>query len=600
MSKENIKYLKIFITIVIVALLSWFLVIKPMRAFKGYEKEMEAAAKRYYELNPTELPTGSRISTVSMQTLYHKAYLKEDFYIPYTKEPCEMQESWVKVRKVNGEYKYYTYLKCGALQSSVDNKGPEIKINGSKEITMNLGEKYKEQGVKSVVDKTDGKLDPKQVVIKSDKVDTSKVGTYEVTYTAMDSLKNKTTVTRTVKVVSKLKNAVNIATDKKGYYVGLNPNNYITLSGMMFRIIGIDGNNVKIVAEEDVANVDYAGIASWLDYYMKHFNDKSKKYLVKNKYCNMQLAEDKLTTVECTSKTKSTYAYIPSIDEINRSKDETGSFLELSTLSWTANKKNDDTAYAVRNIILGVSGNVTYLPDGIINNYGVRPVLTVKGDSLLKGGNGTKEEPYTFGETSTGRADDLINTRYPGEYISYGGLLWRIVEANSDGTTKVISVDSIKENGQFVKVKYETTSEKKLYNPNEKGNIGYYINNRVSEFVDTSYLVNRNVTVPIYDKDILYGKQTSTKKYNVKLSAPNTYEMFSAQVNNSQDVRSYWLINSSKTPYYKGAVTDLGVVMRGETSNFLTFGIRVVGNFNKSVAITKGKGTLTSPYNVTK
>lgn len=600
MSKENIKYLKIFITVVIVALLSWFLVIKPMRAFKGYEKEMEEAAKRYYELNPTELPTGSRISTVSMQTLYHKAYLNEDFYIPYTKEPCEMQKSWVKVKKVNGEYKYYTYLKCGALQSSVDNKGPEIKLNGSEEITMNLGEKYKELGVKSVVDKTDGKIDPKQVVIKSDKVDTSKVGTYEVTYTAIDSLKNKTTVTRTVKVVSKLKNAVNTATNKKGYYVGLNPNNYITLSGMMFRIIGVDGNNVKIVAEEDVANVDYAGITSWLDYYMKHFNEKSKKYLVKNKYCNMQLAEDKLTTQECTSKTKSTYAYIPSIDDINRSKDETGSFLELPTLTWTSNKKSDDTAYAVRNIILGVSGNVTYLPDGIINNYGVRPVLTVKGDSLLKGGNGTKEDPYTFGETPIGRADDLINTRYPGEYISYGGLLWRIVEANSDGTTKVISVDSIKENGQFVKVKYETTSEKKLYNPNEKGNVGYYINNRVSEFIDTSYFVNRDVTVPIYNKDILYGKQTSTKKYKVKLSAPNTYEMFSAQTDSSQDVRSYWLINSSKTPYYKGTVTDLGVVMRGETSDFLTYGIRVVGNFNKSVAITKGKGTLTSPYNVTK
>lgn len=600
MNKKNLKYLKIAITVIIVALLVWFLVLKPLRAFKNYEKSMESAAKRYYELNQTELPTGSRIATVSMQTLYHKAYLKEDFYIPYTKEPCSMKDSWVKVKKVNGEYKYYTYLKCGALESTVDNKGPEIKLNGSTEITVNLGEKYKDPGVKSVADKTDGKMSVKDVTIKTDKVDTSKVGTYEVTYTAMDSLKNKTTITRTVKVVSKLKNAVNIATDKKGYYVGATPNNYITLSGMMFRIIGVDGNNVKIVAEEDIANVDYAGIASWLDYYMKHFNEKSKKYLVKNKYCNMQLADDQLTTQECTAKTKSTYAYIPSIDEINRSKDTTGSFLQPTTLSWTASKKDDDNAYAVRNILLGVQGNSTYLADGIINNYGVRPVLTVKGDALLKAGNGSKDNPYTFGETAAGHADDPINTRYPGEYISYGGLLWRIVEANSDGTTRIISVDSIKENGQFVKVKHETSTNKKTYNPNEKGNIGYYINNRVSEFVDTSYFVNKEITVPIYNKDILYGKETSTKKYKVKLSAPNTYEMFSAQTSSNQDVRSYWLINSSKTQYYKGVVTDLGVVMRGEISDFLTFGIRLVGNLNKSTTITKGKGTLDSPYNITK
>lgn len=600
MSKDKLKYLKFLVTVVIIVLLVWFLALKPMRSFRGYEKEMEDAARRYYDLNKYELPTGDRIATVSMQTLYHKAYLQEDFYIPYTKEPCSMKDSWVKVKKVNGEYKYYTYLKCGALESKIDNKGPEIKLNGSSEITINLGDKYKDPGVKSVADKTDGKMDPKTVTIKADKVDTSKIGSYEVTYTAIDSLKNKSTVTRTVKVVSKLKNAVNISTDKKGYYVGLNPNNYLTLSGMMYRIIGIDGDNVKIVAEDDVANVDFGGINSWLDYYMKHITEASKSYLVKNKYCNMQLTDETLNTTECVSKTKPTYAYIPSIDEINRSRDENGTFLEPLTLSWTANQKNADDAYAVRNMMAGETPHPNYYPDRLNNNYGVRPVLTVKGNSLLKGGNGTKKDPYTFGETAPGKADDAVNTRHPGEYISYGGLLWRIVETNEDGTTKVISVKNIKQNGQNIKTTYEIDSDKKIYNPTQKGNIGYFINNRVSEYIDTTYFVNKNVKVPIYKKDILYGKETSTKEYKVKISAPNTYEMFSTKPSVDEEVKSYWLINSSETKYYKGVTSDIGVVVSGTISDFEAFGVRVVGNLHKGTMITKGKGTYENPYNITK
>ena len=600
MNKKYSTYLKIFVTVVIVALLAWFLVLKPMFVFKDYEEQFETAARKYFELNSTELPTGTRIGTVSMQTLYHKAYLKEDFYIPYTSEPCDIKESWVKVKKVNGEYKYYTYLKCGALESSVDNDGPEITLKGSDEITLNLGDEYEELGVKSVVDKSDGKLDVSDVTIKSNEVDTSKVGTYEVTYTAYDSLKNKTVVTRKVEVVSKIKNTVEKLTDNKGYYVGQNPDNYVTLSGMMFRIIGVDGDNVKLVAAEDIANVNYVGIDSWLEYYLEHFNEEGKKLLVKNKYCNMTVTDDTINTTDCTSTTAEQYAYIPSVTDINKTVDETGSFMYPQTLSWTANAKDGDNAYATRNIMFGTTTHSNYYADEKINNYGVRPIITIKGDALITSGTGTLNNPYSFGETKTGKADELISTRYPGEYISYGGILWRIVETNDDGTTKVISVDNIAKDGAILSINYETTSESKIYNPTESGNIGYYINNKVSEFIDTSYFVNKEIEVPIYKSDILYGKETSTKKYKVKLSAPNTYEMFSAQATTDIKYRSYWLINSSKKQYYKGVVTDAGVVLSGEVSDMATYGIRVVGNLKKSVMITKGKGTLENPYNIAK
>ncbi len=601
MNKKSIKYLKLFVTLAIIALLVWFLVIRPLTVFNKYERQMEEAGKRYFELNKSELPTGTRLATVSMQTLYHKAFLKEDFFIPYTEEPCDLKNSWVKVKRVNGEYKYYTYLKCGAMESSIDNKGPEIKLNGSKEMTINLGEDFKDPGVKSVYDATDGKLDVKTVTVKSKNLDTSKVGTYEVTYTALDSLKNKSTVTRTVKVVSKLKNAVLLETNKKGYYQGADPANHIILSGMMFRIIGVDGDNVKLIALEDVANVNYEGINSWLNYYMEHFNEQSKKLLVKNKYCNMDITDATINETSCKSVTESQYAYLPSITDINKSKDENGkSFLYPLTLSWTANKKSSDTAFATRYMMFGNVTHTNYYADKTYNNYGVRPVITVKGSTLLKGGDGTLDNPYTFGETKKGTADEPINKRYPGEYITYGGILWRIVETSKDGTTKIISLDNISKDGQAITTSYETTNTVKQYNPTQKGNIGYFINNRVSEYIDTSYFVNKKIEVPIYTADIAYKKETSTKKYEVKLSAPNTYEMFSAQATTDIKYKSYWLINSSKKQYYKGAVTDAGVVLSKEVSDMDAFGIRVVGNLHKNVMITKGKGTLKEPYNITK
>lgn len=598
MNKKLIKYLKIIITVVIVALFVWFVIIWPMYTFKQDEKTLEDAARRYYELNRTELPTGSRIATVSMQTLYHKAYLKEDFYIPYTEEPCDLKESWVKVKNEDGEYKYYTYLKCGALKSNIDNKGPEIKLNGADTITVNLGEQYKDPGVKSVVDNADGKMKTSVVTIKTSEVNTNKIGTYKVTYSALDSLKNKTTITRTVKVVSKIKNAVNNATDKKGYYVGRNPNNYLRLSGMMFRIIGVDGDNVKIVAEEDIANVNYSGISKWLNYYMEHINDEAKKLLVKNKYCNMDLTNETLNTTECTSYTKERYAYIPSINDINKSIDETGSFLKPATVSWTANKNSDKNAYVTRNHFFGEFSSYKFIAEDTTINYGVRPVITIKGDLEISSGDGTYENPYNFAETPKAKTDDKVNTRYSGEYVKFAGMTWRIIEVNDDGTTKVISDGNIQKEGVKAETKYSTSSKNKIYKPTEKGNVGYYINNKVSEFIDTSYFVNKNIEVPIYNKNIQYGKEKETKEYKVKLSAPNMYEMFSTIPNSK--TTSYWLINSSKTQYYKGAVSDIGVVVNGEVGDYTQFGIRVVGNLHKSVFINRGSGTADAPYEITK
>ncbi|MBQ6497384.1 MAG: DUF5011 domain-containing protein [Bacilli bacterium] len=585
--------MKIAITAAIIGLFIWFLVVSPMITFHRNEKKVEEAAKRYFDLYSNELPTGERVKTVSLITLYDKAFMKEDVYIPYTKKTCSVNDSWVKVRKVNGEYKYYTYLKCGVLNSTVDHKGPEIKLYGDEEMTVNRGEKYKEPGVKSVVDNSDGKMSLESVTVKG-KVDTSEIGTYDVQYVAFDSLSNKTVVTRTVTVVQKLGPTVKKATGNVDYYVGDADNNYIYFSNMLFRIIGSNGNNVKIIADKDIANVNYEGIDEWFKYYEKHLTDEAKKLIVKSKYCDMGLSKGTTDTTQCNHYgTEKNFGLI-SIDEINKATPKgENSFLMPETVSWIANIKNAEEAYTV--IVFSESAT-EYSKK---HNYGVRPVITIDGETLIKSGDGTEEKPYILTDYKKVKKNTELNKRYPGEYITYGGVTWRIIETNSDGTTKVICDEELADGDNYLTFADPEGLKNHIYNPEKKDNVGYFVNNHSSEYIDTGYFVTHEIKVPIYEKEPMYKKEVETKKYTVKLSAPNMYEMFSASPAKTF-VESYGLINSSKDAIENPGVDNDGVVLYSYESTNYQYGVRPVAYFDKRVVINGGKGTENSPFKVEK
>ena len=73
-------------------------------------------------------------------------------------------------------------------------------LNGAENITMNVGDNYAEQGAKATDDK-DGDLTDSIMI--SGAVNTSKAGTYTVTYTVKDSNGNTSTKKRTIIVKGK-------------------------------------------------------------------------------------------------------------------------------------------------------------------------------------------------------------------------------------------------------------------------------------------------------------------------------------------------------------------------------------------------------------
>lgn len=593
--------MKLIVTIIIVGFFLWLLVIHPFMFFRSNEKKLEEAGKRYYELYSNLLPTGERVGTVTLETLFQKSFLDSDLYAPYSKKVCSSKNSWVKVRYIDGAYRYYTYLDCGKfIHSSIDHKGPVIRLNGDSEMTIGVGEEFTDPGIDSIVDGKDGKISVDKATIRGD-VNTKKIGTYTITYSAMDQLTNKTVVTRTVNVVQTLSSTIRPYLNGGTNFVGNPMMNYVRLSQMLFRIYGItEDGNVIVVAEEDISNVNYSKLDSWLNYYYENLNSETKKMIVASQYCNMPIPLSNLDTVQCNSYTKKKKVYIPSVVEVNKANAGDENFMKTLTMSWVANPNPDGKqAYVTRDVFFGKEYGKSFLSYDVNDNYGVRPMFTIKGDSYIISGDGTRSNPYTFNDYKKGHSGDYVNERYIGEYLTDSTTLWRIVETLKDGTTKVISVATIGDDDStscFPNPNTETI----IYNPNDKMSVAYFINNSIPKYVDTSHFVEHEIEVPIYKNKIIYGEEVKTEKYKVVLSAPNMYEMFSAQTKTlvGHYSSSYWLSNSSQSNRLAGSITDIGVPLNERIPEYYTSGVRVVAYLNKDTVISSGKGTEESPYKI--
>ena len=72
MQKKYMKTIRLVVVFAIIGAFVWFLVLSPMITFRNNEKVLKDAAVRYFELNKEQLPTGERVKTLSLNTLYKK------------------------------------------------------------------------------------------------------------------------------------------------------------------------------------------------------------------------------------------------------------------------------------------------------------------------------------------------------------------------------------------------------------------------------------------------------------------------------------------------------------------------------------------------
>lgn len=595
-----IKIVIVVVVIIVLVLLLWFLYFYPNKVFRENERLLEEAGKRYYEINSTRLPNEEgRVISVTLNTLVKQKYL-DGLYEAYGNKLCDLNESNVKAVNKDGDYTYYTYLKCGNHESKVDHDGPVITLNGSKNMTVSRGDTFNDPGVKSVVDNVDGNMDKSSVSIKGE-VDTSKVGVYEITYTISDSLANKTEVTRKVSVEESLASTVKSNTES-GYYVGNVDNNYIYFNNMLFRIVRVnDDNSVLIVSNDALANVDYtndgrftdSALDKWLNDYFYNLLEPSYQDLIKSSsWCDDVISSDNITTTECSRQTDKRKVGILSLQDYNLSYDGVSSYLDKSNFSWYANLAEDNKAWAITST--DSYPNTIYSSEST-NLLNVVPALNLKASTTILEGDGTYTDPYVVVKRDTARRSSELNKRQVGEYVSYSGYLFRISNILDDGTTEVIMDSVLKSNNRQIDIGYTNGNKQKVYNPNQEGNIGYKIKNDMTRYINTDLFVSKNISVPIYNKNITYQGKKDTKEYKLLITIPSTFDIFSARSSTAND-SGYWLRDSSKQDNTKAVVRSLGTLTYSNASDTLQAGVKVLAYFDKDVIIESGKGTYLDPY----
>ena len=150
-------------------------------------------------IKPRILLTGGPVSTyLPGETYQEEGFLARDNY------DGDLTDC-VEVRKFHNRIIYTVTDSSGNKAEAVrkiiceDPVPPTISLAGDMEMVLHVGEKYKEPGYQAQ-DNLDGDLT--SAVVITGKVDPYHAGTYTLQYTVKDSFSNRTTVSRTVKVVS--------------------------------------------------------------------------------------------------------------------------------------------------------------------------------------------------------------------------------------------------------------------------------------------------------------------------------------------------------------------------------------------------------------
>ena len=595
-NNELIKKIVLVIAVLVVLFLLWIFVLYPHQTFKHNEKILSEAGKRYFEINRRNLPKEEgRVSTVSLEVLIKQKYLDE---LKIGNSDCDINNSNVKLRVENGADSYYTHLQCGSRHSNIDYQGPVITLNGKKKMTINLGETFTDPGILNIKDKTDGDIKTSEAIIKGT-VNTNKIGKYKITYQVADSLGNTTIVTREVEVIESLSKVVKTDTKaSNGYYKGERYDNYIMFNNILFRIVKINSDDtVTIVSDNPLANIDYgaknnrfdgSNMDEWLnDYFYPQLSDKSKKLIVASKWCDDIYKEGKST---CDRYSKKKNVGILSLEDYNNSLDsKKESYLQIMARTWYNNFDSNNKVWSVK------SNTMEAYKDNVLLN--IKPAITLAKNIRIKSGDGTIESPYKIGTETYAKRNMKINKLDIGTSIEYSGYSFIVAGKEKDGTTKVIMAYPLITDTANNEISYDTESPIKIYNPKEKGNIAYQINNVLVNYIDTNYFVKKEYSVPVYDKLVTYKGKHDNKKYTSKLMIPSAFEAFSASINNTQ--RAYWLIDGSKEEENKTMIDMDGTTAFYYKETGRKAGVKIKAYLSKDAYVKSGN-CVTSECNISK
>ena len=218
-------------------------------------------------------------------------------------------------------------------------------------------------------------------------------------------------------------------------------NNYIWFDGFMWRIMGINvDGSIRMITEENVTSIDWGVSNTAQDYDNSYINDwlnnyfypklEHKDLLVNQTWCSEVTTDETSARTTCTnnlSKVEKPVGLL-SLDEYNLASG-TMSNLDNRQDFWTLTPDGSSNAWCTF-YSEASNYNVTF-------SFGVRPVVNINSDVAIASGNGTLADPYVIGEINN-VTGSLKDNSHVGEYVTYAGRNYRVVETSNQGTKLIL------------------------------------------------------------------------------------------------------------------------------------------------------------------
>ena len=396
------------------------------------------------------------------------------------------------------------------------------------------------------------------------------------------------------------------------YLKGEQTTNYVWFDGFMWRIMGKNADgSIRMITEESVTSLSWGAADTAQDYDNSYVNDwlnnyfypklEHKDLLVNQTWCSETTTEETSARTTCTNNLSSVQKPVGllSLDEYNLASG-TSSYLDISQIFWTTTPYDVSYAWYVNN------------PGNVINNrvtlaYGVRPVVGISSDTTITGGNGTLTDPYIIGEVSdvTG---SLKDNSHVGEYVTYAGRNYRVVETSTSGTKLILDGYYDSNNDGVIE-----DSDKMTYGTNctlctainEESFINWISNNNETDknkLVSTTWYRGDYWT----DRNYKTNLESTSNPYEGRVGLIRVGEMLSGQSetilsknhttsNSYNNAKAYWTSTPNSASSAR-SVYDNGYA--GSQHVMDAYGVRPVVMISSDVQILGGNGTFNRPYQI--
>ncbi len=371
-------------------------------------------------------------------------------------------------------------------------------------------------------------------------------------------------------------------------YKGDVKDNYVSYSGMLYRILSIDKEgNIKMVSEDDVTllypnlknGYEKSIVNKWLNSSDKKYSGvyenaivNSKSIITNTKYCNDVI--DDVANITCDEVLSDYNITLLSLYDYKMAGGKE-SFLNNGSILYLGTLNKDGEEYYVTS-----EGEIA-LNDRESKAITVRPVITLNNLNELEGGNGKKESPYIIEKHSI----KLLGDAYVNSIVKINDNNYKIIEVLDD-KVKLTSTDVLMEDDKPLEMKFGGSTS--AYS--KSNTVGKYLNNTFLNSLDVKdYVVNSEYYIGVLSLANLDYASLRNSKVKTNVGMLTIGDMFVNETTNTLT-----LLRGMEASNIINVINEHGNLYADTISS--KYNVRPAFYLKYDLEIKSGKGTLENPY----